>query len=436
VKENHSLSKSKGYVVRLSEQREEAFEHNTYESFGEPVPEFTHSRNIPLICFVINSRNNLTHIALGRRGNLAGTDVRRLNLNDIFELASIVKINQLVDSAPSRIRKSVSKKLENGGLIPPKSFEYLLSQISQLAIETAAILSKYSEARTNRIKSLPSNVQDTLAEQKEAIATAMTIAGIDRGELQGWDITENQEPTSFLDGLEQVRLREDPMVVNDLINLPGYSILKTTPLSSVVFENEKSKLTVVLANRLPLEKQLGVDLIYYNETFSCFIMIQYKAMEKEGDDAVYRFPNTQLTEEIDRMNGVLSELKKVPSNSEVDGFRLNENSFFLKMCPRIIFNPDNIGLIKGMYLPLQYWELLSGHPTMTGSRGGSRLSYKNVRRYFDNTEFVTMASGGWLGTNIGQSKLLEKAIKSTLESGRSVVFAVNNEKDDRHRRDG
>ena len=46
-----------------------------------------------------------------------------------------------------------------------------------------------------------------------------------------------------------------------------------------------------------------------------------------------------------------------------------------------------------------------------------------------------MASGGWVGTNIQQSKLLEKAIRSTLESGRSVVFAINNEKDKRHRRD-
>ncbi len=431
-----SLSKTKGYVVRLDEQREEAFKNNSYESFGEPVTEFSHSRNIPLICFVINSQNILTHLALGRRGNLAGTGIRRLNLNDIFKLTTVVRVNQLVDHAPNRIKKNFNQKLESGGLIPPKGFEYLLHEISKKAPETASILSRYNEARERRIKALPAKVQEVLAEQKEAVATAMTIAGIDRSELHGWDVNEDKEVSSFLDGLEQVRLREDPMIVNDLNTLPGYEALKTTLLGSVVFENDKSKLTVLLANRLPLEKQLGVDLIYYNETFSCFLMIQYKAMEKEGDDVVYRFPNKQLTEEVDRMNKVFTELKKTPTNTEADGFRLNENPFFLKVCPRIVFNPDNIGLIKGMYLPLQYWELLSKHPTMIGPKGGSRLSYKNVRRYFDNTEFVTMASGGWVGTNIEQSKLLEKAIKSTLESGRSVVFAVNNEKDERHRRDG
>jgi hypothetical protein len=165
VKESYSLSKTKGYVVRFNEQREEAFEHNHYESFGEPVPEFFHSRNIPLICFVVNRRNILSHIALGRRGKLAGTDVRRLNLNEIFQLNSVVNINQLVGAAPIRIKKNVSLKLENGGLIPPKGFEYILNEISKLAPETASILSKYSEAREKRIKSLSPKVQEVLAEQ-------------------------------------------------------------------------------------------------------------------------------------------------------------------------------------------------------------------------------------------------------------------------------
>ena len=133
------------------------------------------------------------------------------------------------------------------------------------------------------------------------------------------------------------------------------------------------------------------------------------------------------------MKSVLHELKKVAPNAQADGYRLTENPFFLKICPRIVFNPDSIGLVKGMYLPLDYWNLLSKHPTMNGPKGGKRLSYQNVRRYFDNTEFVTIASGGWVGTTIEQSQFLEKAIVSTLETGRAVVFAVNVQKDRRHR---
>ncbi|NOZ83999.1 MAG: hypothetical protein GXP60_04205 [Epsilonproteobacteria bacterium] len=375
-------------------------------------------------------------MSLGKRGKLAGTDLRRLNLEKIFALNIKVPVGEIHEKVPPRIKNKLREKITKGGLLSPKSFETLIQILSKIAPETASILTKYSEERIKRIESLSSRSKVALAEQKEAVATALTIAGINRDELLGWDLNENNGTFSFLDGLEQTRLREDPMVVNDLMNLPGYDLIKTVPYNSVVFENDKSKLTIILANRLPLENQLGTDLIYFNETFSCFLMVQYKAMEKETNETVYRFPNNQLTEEIKRMNLILSELKKCSPNTEVDGYRLSENPFFLKICPRIVFNPDSVGLIPGMYLPLEYWELLSEHPTLEGPRGGKYLSYRNVRRYFDNTAFVTMASGGWVGTNIQQSSILKKAIRSTLESGRAVVFAVNFEKDTRHRIDG
>jgi len=430
------MAKVGGYIVRLTPDREDAFEHNFYDTFGEPVPEFAHSRNIPLVCFIVDSSNRLTSIALGKRGAMAGTDMRRLNLHDIYTISSPIPIDEIESQSPKRLKKKISERMEFGGLLPTKSFESFLNIVSSLAPDTSSILSKFSEARTRRIQNLPSRVRETLAEQKEAVATALTIAGINRDEMQGWDVSDNGTTASFLDGLEQVRLREDPMIINDMNNLPGYEAIKHTTHTSVVFENSQSKLTVVLANRLPLEKQLGVDLIYYNETFSCFLMVQYKAMDEEGDETVYRFPNQQLSEELDRMRLVLSELSKVDPNTEADGFRLSENPFFLKICPRLVFNPDNVGLVKGMYLPLDYWDLLSEHPTMFGPKGGKRLSYNNVRRYFDNTEFVTIASGGWVGTTIEQSRHLETAIKSTLESGRAVVFAVNIQTDRRHRRNG
>lgn len=428
------MSKASGFVVRLASERQDVFnERFDSETFAEPVSEFNHSRNVPLICFIVEHSGRLTNIAFGKRGNLAGTDLRRLNLTQIFALKNNVHVSVISELASHRVKRILENKLASGGLLPPKSFEAMIQSLIALAPETSAILKRYSETRSKRIANLSSRSKESLGEQKEAVATALTIAGIDRDELLGWDLDEGGVPTSFLDGLEQTRLREDPMVFNDLMKFPGHEALKSTPFNSVVFENAQSKLTVILANRLPLEQQLGTDLIYYNETFSCFLMVQYKAMEQEGTEAVYRFPNSQLTKEIERMNCVLGELKKCSPNKEADGFRLSENPFFLKMCPRILFDPDNVGLVKGMYLPLEYWELLSEHSTLVGKCGGKSVSYRNVRRYFDNSAFITIAAGGWVGTNIDQSKVLEIAIRSTLESGRAVVFAVNSEKDVRHR---
>ena len=55
---------------------------------------------------------------------------------------------------------------------------------------------------------------------------------------------------------------------------------------------------MVLANKLPLERQLGVDLIYVNETLRCVVFVQYKVMR--GKDGAERYrPEGQLKEEID-----------------------------------------------------------------------------------------------------------------------------------------
>ena len=68
-----------------------------------------------------------------------------------------------------------------------------------------------------------------------------------------------------------------------------------------MFENERVSLTVVMANRLSLEKQLGADLIYRNEAYNSFVLVQYKAMEHEAGTARVRLPNNQLEKELKRM---------------------------------------------------------------------------------------------------------------------------------------
>ena len=52
------------------------------------------------------------------------------------------------------------------------------------------------------------------------------------------------------------------MVINDLGTFPGFETVRRTQHTTAVFENDRVSLTVVMANRLPLEKQLGADLIY------------------------------------------------------------------------------------------------------------------------------------------------------------------------------
>ena len=164
-------------------------------------------------------------------------------------------------------------------------------------------------------------------------------------------------------------------------------------------------------------------------------MVQYKAMEREDGpnevpQAVFRLPNSQLDEEIARMNALLAAIKNCPASAAHDGFRLTENPFFLKLCPRLVFNPDDIGLVPGMYLPLDYWKRLAQSPGIQGPRGGLRVTFENAGRHFDNSAFTAIVSKAWVGTTPSQSDVLKEAIRQTIEAGKAVAIAVKPKKSD------
>ena len=61
----------------------------------------------------------------------------------------------------------------------------------------------------------------------------------------------------------------------------------------------------------------------------------------------------------------------------MNGFRLTPNPFFLKLCPRVVFDPDDASLIKGMYIPLAYWRRLEMDPKIRGRQNGHAVSFNN-----------------------------------------------------------
>ena len=425
------MAKASGFAVSLSKDRMDTFLECVAEehAFAEPVADFQHSRTAPLVCFVVNA-GKLTHIGLGRRGVRAGTGLSRLNIDKVEELAEPLSVRKLLNRLPKRNAASVRKRFQSGGLLTDKGFTAVVETIRQIAPQASTLLDRFSQARTERIRRLSERARDNLAQQKEALLTALSIAGLSRDPVQEW-APSDETPVSFLDGLPSVRLREDPMVVNDLQNLPGFEVVRTYPYGAAVFESEATseRLTVILANRLPLEEQTGTDLIYFNETYQSFVMVQYKAMEREDRrvgpaEAVYRLPNAQLKEEIDRMDTVLSALKACAPNTGIGGFRLTENPFFLKLCSRLVFNPDDVGLVPGMYLPLDYWKLLERDPGIQGPKGGLRITYDNAQRHFDNTAFTTVVSKAWVGTTPSQSRVLQDVIRATLATGKAVAIAI------------
>lgn len=420
------MTTPRGFILRLAQSRHALLSEvaQTYGFFSEPVAAFSQSGNPLLLCLVVSKDDRITHLAPALQGASAGTGLVRLNLRDATPFDPPVEVTRVVDLVPNHLKRWTLDQLRRRGLLSAKVFPAVVKALTQLAPSAALALQRFNGEREQRISRLTVGVQGALASQKTAVLTAMSLAGIRRHTIRDWDPGPSPRPASFLEGLPSVRLHEDAMIVNDLMKLPGHALINPYLSQGVQFESMKCRLTVLLANRLPLEEQTGTDLVYYNETFKSFVMVQYKAMEREGKETLFRIPNAQLTIELERMRRLRSALAAYPGAPGKDCFRLSDNPFFLKLCPRIVLDPDGVDLVHGMYVPLDYWDLLDSDPGVEGEKGGKRITYGNVGRYFDNTEFVAFVSKAWVGTNMNQSAVLGEAIRETVETGKAVAIGI------------
>jgi hypothetical protein len=397
-------------------------------SIAEPVTRFEHSTRAPLVVFASFENGALTHIADGRKGASAGTDLVRLNMEDLVPLQRSVPFTTLEAKVAARFRQHLRRAFEQGGLLPPKTLGAVVDALSRLDPSIAPRLARFSERRKERIRRLSPKARDNLALQKESLTVALEITGLSKKEILSWAPGETP-PQTFLDGMPQAYVREDAMLVADFSNLPGFSAINDAAhYAARTFESKTDstkRLTVFMANKLALEEQTGADLIYYNEAYRSFVLVQYKAMEKGEQNAEFRWKDgDQLTAELARMDKTLAELAKIPPDDDPDGYRLTANPFLLKFCSRVTFNPDDKGLFPGMYIPLDLWKGLHASGRLKGPRGGNVLTYENVGRRLNNTEFVTLMANAWIGTTIGQSAVLEKVIETVLETGKTVTFAI------------
>lgn len=423
------MARAGSYILHVPETRCELLLDASKEavSIGEPVHSFQHGR-APLVVFASFLPGKISHMADGRKGVTAGTGMVRLNLSNLHEFSIPLSFDEILAKTPPRVRASLKRRFEQGGKLAPATHSALIAAIGELAPEVASRLHRLDENRLNFVQRLPGPARDNLAMQKDSVGLALRFASLDPRRVSQWAPPAADEKVgSFLDGLPQARLREDAMIVHDLDTVPGFEVVKNYPFAARVFHGGGVRLTVILANKLPLEEQFGTDLIYVNETYRAFVMVQYKAMERSGTKHEFRLPNEQLSKEIDRMSAtqeVLSRLAPDPSRS---GFRLNQCPFFLKLCARLHFDPDQSGLFPGMYLPLDYWQRLVSDEATLGVRGGRRITFENVGRRLSESDFVSLVANAWVGTTLRDHFELTDLVREILETGKTVALAVRSD---------
>lgn len=248
-------------------------------------------------------------------------------------------------------------------------------------------------------------------EQKDAIHLAQTIFG-----LSAADVT-NEDGQEEFDADFGAHLLEDNVIAKDASEIPGFSAIKKHLTGRSEFSKGDERLTIYTANRGPLEKMLGVDLVYVNEVVGNIVMVQYKMLERtEGTPADWIFrPDNQLDEEVKRM--VMPEL----GENEFEDYRIHRSPFFFKFVKRKLeANSEQ----QAFVISLPHLEKIMADPKLRGPKDGVRVSYDSLSgNYLRQTDLIGLIRSGYVGTHRIESKVIQPFLDAVQRGDRAMVLA-------------
>lgn len=258
--------------------------------------------------------------------------------------------------------------------------------------------------------------------QASILYDALAVFGVDKNEEpdEVFSVDEDSSAIDLLNG--PAYLLEDQVIAHDARNIPGWDLIQSHMTGMAVFTKGRSRLTVFTANRGPIEKATGADLVYINNDLRNAVLVQYKMLEMEecefdeDDDRewIYR-PDKQFRAEVKRMRQF--QLRS-PTGAD---YRLNHNPFYFKFVRRIERDLRNAGMI----LSLDHLKSVLSMKASRGKKGGIRLSYNMLGgRYLRKGDLVGLISSGYIGMTENDSQAIAELIRRSLEaSDRTSLIA-------------
>lgn len=312
----------------------------------------------------------------------------------------------------TRMKSLLSVRLPHeGGFshLSPKLSVYLIELLAQEPDNNAALDVALSSLGVRRMPHVN-------WAQEDAIHSAMAAFGIRANDGEAHDVVLKRGSSS---GLGQVgtHLYEDNVVHADASRLPGFDAIAPDITGRAVFEKNDERLVIYTANKLPLEKMLGVDLIYINETRGNIVMIQYKMLEEwesQNESRDWRFrPDDQLRDEISRM--------QLPAfQGDTTDYRLSRNPFFFKFVKRKVVNDSHQSFI----VSLDHLNQILAAPVSKGPREGIRLSYEALNgTYLREVDIINLIRSGYIGTHRLETEALAMIISEVAKGNKALVLA-------------
>lgn len=334
------------------------------------------------------------------------------------ELAAIVNIDRLRSTAEQLKRFS------------PQEWQSAIDAIKRLRPEHAdeiALLLQMQKEKSPLVGR--DNKTLRLSEQRDAVGLVLDIADMDRKTLfRRAHMDGASGASSVLDLLDSERLHEQDVMRHDEHVFPG---LLTREMRSARFQEMGGReVRVHVYDKKPLETVLGIDLLIYQEAYKSFALLQYKTME-QAEDAKGKtwsyLVDDQLWKQMSSMHDAEEAMRHVPHvQPGLMDWRLRDEAFFFKFCETTKPDARDDALVRGITMCHSQLRHFLELPESNSKRGGKRVGYENCPRYLNNTQFVDLASSGWIGFGPQGYSFIKRVLEAGAEGGRSAMLAVVN----------
>ncbi|MEF8711595.1 MAG: hypothetical protein V5B38_23315 [Candidatus Accumulibacter propinquus] len=386
----------------------QGFEHLTIVKPHSVLQDF----KLPTLCLMEIQEQRATRCYLA-------TATRRVAVSTFDSRLTIKKLRPIEPSSLQEVGDKLTdarmKRMFIERMPAEDHFANLSPKLSGHLIEALAVDSENQAALDTALSQLPKLRQtpSTNWAQEDAIQTAMDAFGI-RGNAPPDEVALKRGASSGL-GLIGAYLYEDNVVHADALHLPGFDAIAPDVTGRAVFRKGDERLVIYTANKLPLEKMLGVDLIYINETRGNVVMVQYKMLEedkKAKGDWHFR-PDKQLRDEIARMK--IPAIQAPPAD-----YRLSRSPFFFKFVKRKIVDDSH----QSFLVSLDHLNHVLAGPAANGPRGGVRMSYDALDgTYLREADMIGLIRSGYVGTHGAETTALAAIIDAVAKGNKVVVLA-------------
>ena len=366
------------------------------------------------LCLIQTETGNGENLYLGlisSRTNIATLDMR-IKIERAMEIRprSVAELLRLVTERP---HAGNLKKLLSSGFVKvlsPKLGAHLVERLASID-ENQDAMRVVAEAL-----SAPKRFQDQAALQESAVRGALKAFGLYSGErASSLHLVGGRETALSRTG----GITEDSVIEHDARSVPGYDLFESDLTGCAVFKRGNERLEIFTANRGPLERVFGVDLIYLNLTRRNIVMVQHKMLEPSrtgaaDGDWIYR-PDSDLDEQLRRMRKFTTTRR--PAGRE---YRFNPAVFYLKFVKR-----DSSIKKGGFIIPVEHFEKLRDDPVCRGPNDGLRVSWESLDgRYLREAAFFDLIRSGYIGAYAETTEDMKTLVELVLKCGKSAVAAI------------